>query len=248
MFSRIPTKTPEEIEKIAEAGKIARAALDEVLGNVKVGITTLGLNKIVEEFIAGSSAEPGFKTVEEYGFASCINVNDGLVHGIPGDYSLQAGDLVSIDLGVLLDGWHSDLSYTVEVETSEYDNFLQVGKDALEAGISEFKVGNKIGDVGYAIQKVVEDAGYTVSRDLVGHGVGRELHEEPYVPGYGEPGTGFEIKEGMVFAIEVIYQMGDPEIAILEDDWTIVTADGSLAALFEHTVAATREGPRILTL
>ena len=244
----IPIKTSQEVKKIAASGKIAQAALNEVLKHVKVGITTLELNNVVEEFISKNSAKPGFKSVEGYDFATCININEGIVHGIPGNYKLQSGDLVSIDLGVLLDGWHSDISYTVEVETDKHGKFLEVGKKALEAGVFEFLPGNKIGDVGHAIQKVVESAGYSVSRDLVGHGVGRELHEDPYVPGYGEPGTGIEIKEGMVFAIEVIYQTGQPEIEVLDDDWTVVTADSSLSALFEHTVAATKDGSRILTL
>lgn len=243
----IPIKTPKEIEKIASAGKIAQGALQAALKEVKPGITTSELDKIAEDYILKNGATPGFKTVEDYNYTTCINVNEGLVHGLPNEYKLKKGDLVSIDLGAYLDGWHSDLSYSTEVETQNHKEFLKIGKNALDAGIKAFEVGNRLGDVGYAMQSVVEKAGYTVSRDLVGHGIGRELHEEPYVPGYGRPGKGLEIRPGMVFAIEIIYQKGDPEIAILDDEWTLVTADGSLSGLFEHTVAATEAGPRILT-
>lgn len=243
----IPIKTPEEIEKIAASGKIAQGALKAVLMEIRPGITTLELDRIAENYILDKNAKPGFKMVEDYNYTTCINVNDGLVHGIPNNYELKPGDLVSVDLGVYLDGWHSDLSYTVEVETTEHKEFLDLGEKALQAGIEQFVVGNKLGDIGYAMQSIIEKGGCSVSRDLVGHGVGKELHEEPYVPGYGRPGKGIKIEEGMVFAIEIIYQKGDPEIALLEDDWTIVTADGTLAGLFEHTVAATKDGPKILT-
>src|SRR3972149_8387719 len=138
----VPIKTPSEIEKIAKSGKLSKAALDEVLSHVKAGVTTLELNDIAEEFILQAGAKPGFKSVEGYNFATCININEGIVHGIPGNYVLKAGDLVSIDLGVLLDGWHSDISYTVEVETGKHKEFLEVGKNALDAGISEFVIGN----------------------------------------------------------------------------------------------------------
>lgn len=244
----IPIKTPEQIEKMVAAGKIAKGALNATIGAAKPGITTLELNNIVDKYICDNGATPGFKTVDDYDFATCININEGLVHGIPNDYVLKAGDLVSIDLGAYLDGWHSDLSHTIEVETNVHKDFLELGKSALDKGIKAFKVGNKLGDVGHAMQETIENVGYTVSKDLVGHGIGEQLHENPYVPGYGVPGQGVEIKEGMVFAIEIIYQKGEPELEIADDDWTIVTADGSLAGLFEHTVAVTKEGPRILTI
>lgn len=244
----ITIKNPEQIEKIATAGKIAQGALQEALKAIKPGMTTLDIEKIAEKYILDNGGEPGFKRVEGYDFTTCINVNDGLVHGIPNDYVLKSGDIVSVDLGVYLDGWNSDLSYTVEVETNTEEEFLAVGKKALEAGIAAFKIGNSLGDIGHAMQTVVENAGYSVSRDLVGHGIGEELHESPFVPGYGTPGKGLKIEEGMVFAIEIIYQKGSPELELLDDDWTLATADGSLAGLFEHTVAATKEGPRILTL
>lgn len=243
----IKIKTPEEIEKIAKAGKIAKQALDKALEVVEPGVKLFEIDKIVDDFITKKGAKPGFKMVEGYDFATCININEGLVHGIPDDYVLKEGDLVSVDLGVYLDGWHSDLSHTVEVGTNKHEEFLNVGKKALEAGINAFRVGNNLGDIGFEMQKVVENAGYTVSRDLVGHGIGRQLHEEPYVPGYGRRGQGPKLEEGMVFAIEIIYQKGSPEMKIIEDEWTIETKDGSLAGLFENTVALTEDGPKILT-
>ncbi len=244
----ISIKSKEEIEIMQKAGNIASKVLKKTLSSVVPGITTLELDKIAEEEIVKLGASPSFKMVDEYEFSTCININDGLVHGLPNNYKIKKGDLVSIALGAYLDGFHSDLSYTIEVETNVHEEFLNLGKKALEAGIEKCLVGNHIGDISYAMQSVIEAGGCTVSRDLVGHGIGRELHEDPYVPGYGKPGKGSEIQEGMVFAIEIIYQKGSPEIIIAEDDWTIKTADGSLAGLFEHTVAATKSGPEILTL
>jgi methionyl aminopeptidase len=243
----ISIKTPEEIKIMAEGGKIARETLNAVLDAIKPGVKTRELEKIADDYILSKSSEPSFKTVEDYDFATCININEGLVHGLPGEYEIKEGDLVSVDLGVLYKGFHTDLSHSVEVGTNEHTDFLKVGENALMAGISQCKVGNKIGDISNAMQEVVETAGYTVSRDLVGHGIGKELHEEPYVPGYGKAGSGQEIEEGMVFAIEIIYQDGSPEIAISEDEWTLETADKSISGLFENTVAATNSGPKVLT-
>ena len=240
-------KTKEEIEIMARAGKIAGDSLREVLAAVRPGITTLELERIAEKAITKRGAIPSFRMVEDYDFATCININEGLVHGLPGDYKIKKGDLVSIDMGAYFNGFHSDLSYTIEVETSKETDFLETGKKALKAGIAKCKPGNRIGDISNAMQKIVEKAGYTVSRDLVGHGIGRDLHEDPYIPGYGRPGKGLEIKVGMVFAVEIIYQKGQPEIIIGDDDWTILTADGSLAGLFEHTVAVTGGKSRVLT-
>ncbi len=243
----IPIKSKKEIEIMAKAGKIAAEVLREVLASIKPGITTMELEKITEMEIAKRGAAPSFKMVEDYSFATCININDGLVHGLPNNYKIKKGDLVSVDMGTFFNGFHSDLSYTVEVESNKEAKFLETGKKALQVGISECAPGNHIGDISNAMQKIIEKAGYTVSRDLVGHGIGRELHEDPYIPGYGKPGKGAEIKEGMALAVEVIYQKGSPKILIGSDDWTISTADGSLAGLFEHTVAIGKAGPRVLT-
>lgn len=246
MDRQIIIKSSQEIELMRKSGDVATGALRRVLAEVREGITTLELDKIAEDYILSQGAKPSFKTVEDYKYTTCINVNEGLVHGLPTNYALKKGDLVSIDLGALLEGYHSDLSYTVEVESNAEKMFLDAGQRALEAGIFEFREGNTVGDIGEAMQKVIEAAGYTVSRDLVGHGIGRELHEPPYVPGYGKAGKGAKIADGMVFAIEIIYQKGNYEIAIAEDDWTIVTADGSLGGLFEKTVGVVNGEPVVL--
>jgi len=243
----ISVKTPEELKIMEEGGKIARKALNKALEAIKPGVKTMELEKIVDEFILSQGGEASFKTVEGYEFATCINTNEGLVHGLPGEYKIKKGDLVSVDLGVYYQGFHTDLSHTIEVETDKYKEFLEVGEKALAAGTAKCAPGNRIGDISSAMQKVVEDAGYSVSRDLVGHGIGKELHEDPYVPGYGKAGDGKRIKEGMVFAIEIIYQIGSPEINISDDGWTLETADKSIAGLFENTVAATKSGPKVLT-
>jgi methionyl aminopeptidase len=249
----IQIKTPEEIEIMSESGAISAAALEKAVLSVREGITLRELDKIAEDVITGKGAASSFKTVEDYPYTTCINVNDGIVHGIPGSYKLKNGDLVSIDLGALYKGFHTDLSWTVEVGASgeagasKEQKFLDTGKKALNEAIFYCVEGNKLGQVSRAIQKVIESAGYTVSRELVGHGVGKELHEDPYVPGYGKSKDGPVLKAGMVLAIEVIYQKGSPKIVLDDDDWTLRTADGSLSGLFELTVAVGAKEPRILT-
>jgi len=243
----ITFKSAKDIKIMKEGGKVAAGVLCKVLENVKPGITTLELDTIAEDFIVKCGMKPSFKTVENYSFATCININEGLVHGLPSKYRLKKGDLVSIDLGVYYKGLHTDLSYTVEVETQNEGDFLNAGKKALDEGIKKCVVGSRVGDISSAMQIVVEKAGYSVSRDLVGHGIGRKLHEDPYIPCYGRSGRGAELKEGMTLAVEIIYQKGDYSIKVLGDNWTIVTEDGSLAGLFEHTVVVTKNGPVVLT-
>lgn len=243
----IPTKSKEDIKKMAEGGRILSGALESVLKEVREGVSTAKLNQIAEDYILKKAAKPSFKSVEGYEYTTCINVNSGLVHGLPGEYRLAGGDLISVDLGVFFKGFHTDMAYTLEVGTRKHTKFLRTGERALDGAIKKCVPGNRIGDIGNAVQKIIEKAGYSVSRDLVGHGVGGNLHEEPLVPGYGKKGTGAVIKEGMVLAIEVIYQQGGHEIKLAANGWTIETADGSLAALFEHTVAITGGGPQVLT-
>lgn len=239
-------KSPQEIKIMQEGGKITTEALQVALAAVKPGVRTVDIDKIAYNTITSLGAEPSFMRVDGYKFTTCININSGLVHGLPNDYVIQSGDLVKVDIGAFFKGFHTDLSYTLEVESNREEKFLSTGKKALEAGIKAFLVGNRVGAISNALQSVIEGVGYTVSRELVGHGVGKELHESPYVPGYGRPNEGPEIKDGMVFAIEAIYQKGSPAIKVLADDWTIVTKDGSLSGLFEKTVAATKNGPVIL--
>ena len=243
----ITIKSPQEIKIMKEAGEIGAAAMKAALETAKEGITTLEIEKVVEKVILERGATAGFKTVKNYDFASCINLNDGIVHGIPKEYALKQGDLVSIDLGAYYRGYHSDLAYTLEVGTNNEAEFLDVGKKALEQAISACVVGNRLGDISNAIQSVVEGGGCSVSRDLVGHGIGTILHEAPQIAGYGKAGTGPFLKEGMVFAIEVIYQKGVSDLVVDEDGWTLKTADGSLSGLFEHVVAITAGGPLVLT-
>ncbi len=243
----VTLKTPEEIKLMLEGGRIARKAVDEAVRQAKVGMTTMELNHIAEEVIIRSGGIPCFKGFEGFPTATCININSGVVHGLPSDYKMQAGDIVSVDLGVFYKGLNTDVSESFEVESQKETKFLATGRRALELAIEACVVGNKIGDISYAIQSTIERAGYTVSRDLAGHGVGRDIHEDPYVECFGRPGKGYKLVEGMTLAIEVIYQKGRPEVKLDKDGWTLETKDGSLAGLFEKSVAVTRQGALVLT-
>ena len=186
-----------------------------------------------------------------YPAATCISVNEVVIHGIPSEAPLQEGDIVDLDVGVCLDGWHADAAWTYPVGTisKEAQRLLNVSRESLFQGIAKAKIGNQLGDIGSAVQKYVEQNGYSVVRDLVGHGIGRSLHDEPHdVPNYGKAGTGLRIKEGLTICIEPMVNAGRYEVKTLPDEWTVVTADGSLSAHFEHTIAVTRDGPDILTL
>jgi methionyl aminopeptidase len=240
-------KTPQEIESMLESGKIARKAVNESVRQAKVGMTTLELNNIAEKIIVEAGGIPCFKGYEGFPFATCININSGIVHGIPNNYRIQRGDVVSVDLGVLFRGLNTDVSESFEVETHNQDSFIEIGRKALENALEVCVIGNKIGDISYTIQRTIENAGFSVSRDLAGHGVGREIHEDPYVECFGRPGKGHEIKEGMTLAIEIIYQKGRPDLVLAKDGWTLSTKDGSLSGLFEKSVAVTRQGVLVLT-
>lgn len=243
----INLKLPSEIEIMQIGGNISKNALNLALSLCKEGTSLNSIDKEVENFILKNKAFPSFMKVPGYRHATCINVNEGLVHGIPNKYIIKNGDLVKVDLGVFYDGFHTDTSATIEVGTNKESKFIQAGIDCIENAINACVVGNKLGDISYEMQKTIESRGYSVSRSLVGHGIGRDLHEEPLIPPYGKKGTGPLLKEGMVFAIEIIYQKGSHHIKSLEDGWTLVTKDGSLAGLCEHTVAITKNGPLVLT-
>lgn len=240
-------KTPNEVQLMRDGGKISAGALSEVLKFVKDGVSLTELDLIAEKYILSKGAEPSFKKVKGYHWTTCINLNEGLVHGIPDKRTIKKGDLVKVDLGAFYKGFHTDISYTVEVETSVHARFLQAGKNAMEKAIKQCVEGNRVGDMSFAIQKEIESYGYTVSLDLTGHGVGKELHEDPLVPGYGVPNSGKLLKNGMTLAIEVIYQKGSPEIAYEPNGWTIYTKDKSLSGLFEHTIAVNGQSPIIIT-
>lgn len=250
----IPIKTKEEIEIMRAGGKILSDVLGEVLQHVKPGVSELELDAMAEDLIRKHGAEPGFKKVKGYGYSICVSPNDVVVHGIPTVRKLKEGDIFGVDCGVYYKGFHTDMSETLRVSTinknAENDKFLEIGRKALEDAIKIVRAGNHVGDISKTIQEIVEGAGYSVVRSLVGHGVGRLLHEEPEVPGF----LALPIEktplllEGMVIAIEVIYNMGKKDVAFAnQDGWTIKTADGRLSGLFERTVAVTSGGPIVLT-
>ncbi|MGA2911124.1 MAG: type I methionyl aminopeptidase [Candidatus Levyibacteriota bacterium] len=250
----IKIKTPQEIKIMQRGGQMLAETLRDVCANVRPGISEIELDALANKLIQEKGGEPGFKKVEGYHHATCISTNAVVVHGIPSPYVLKEGDIIGIDCGVFYKGFHTDMSETVRVGSQKpdaIDKFLKVGKQALEAGIRQAKLGNHVGDISKAIQDIVElRNGYSVVRSLVGHGVGRELHEDPEIPGYlqGKIERTPYLKEGMVIAIEVIYNMGGPDLAFANNDgWTLKTKDNSLAGLFERTLAITKNGPLIIT-
>jgi methionyl aminopeptidase len=243
-------KSPEEIERLRRAGRMVREVLNEASQRVRPGVTTWDLEVFVERRLAQLGARPAFKGYRGYPCCLCASVNSEVVHGIPSDRRrLQEGDIVSLDLGVILDGYYGDSAVTVPVgEVSEsLQRLLRVTAESLELAIANLRAGNHLGDVSAAIQEHAEKNGYSVVREFVGHGIGRELHEEPQIPNYGKPGHGPVLKPGMVLAVEPMVNSGRPEVRLLEDNWTAVTADGSYSAHFEHMVAVTNNGPDVLT-
>ncbi len=242
-------KGPAEIERIAAAGAVVAETIAHVGERIEPGLTTLQLDRIAEDFIRAQGGIPTSQGYRGYPRAICISVNEVVVHGIPDDRVVEEGDLVTIDVGVTLDGAIADSAYTFGVGQidEEAQRLLDVAQDALAAGIAEARLGNRIGDISHAVQTVVEGAGFAVVRSLVGHGVGRHYHEDPHVPNFGEPGRGPRLSEGMTIAIEPMITAGSPVVWLGEDGWTISTEDGSLSAHFEHTVAIQPGEPRILT-
>jgi methionyl aminopeptidase len=243
-------KSPREIEQMAKAGAVVARTHELMREHVRPGVTTGELDRIAEEFIRSEGGVATFKGYRGYPAALCISRNDMVVHGIPGRDALADGDVVAIDVGVTLGGFVADSawSYAVGEISDEAQRLLEVCEASLYAGIEQARIGNRIGDIGAAVQQVTEEAGFSVVRSLVGHGVGRDMHEEPQIPNFGAPGRGPLLAEGMTLAIEPMITAGGAEVVLLDDRWSIVTEDGSLAAHFEHTVAVTGEGPRILTM
>ena len=242
-------KSPRELERMARAGEVVAETIAHVGARLEPGITTGELDRIAERFIASRGGIPTSKDYKGYPAAICISPNEVIVHGIPGPYRVQDRDVVTIDVGVTLDGAIADSAYTFAVGAVEPEaqRLLDAAQAALAAGIEQARLGNRIGDISHAVQEVVESAGFSVVRSLVGHGVGRYYHEDPHVPNFGQPGRGPRLAEGMTIAIEPMITAGDPDVYLHDDGWTISTTDGSLAAHFEHTVAVTDDGPRILT-
>lgn len=270
---KIIIKSEEEIEKIRKSCKIAACVMQRTLGFIHPFITTSKIDKFIGSQIKSFHGEPSFKNFEGYKYSSCISINDEVVHGIPGDRKIKRGDLVSVDLGVYYNGFHSDMCATVEIPEAKIADgkwrmgdrnwrindgkliitggkqkrFLEAGIFALDNVAAMCKPGNRVGDISYAMQSVIEGSGYNVVRDLVGHGIGRSLHEEPQIPCFGKRGAGYKLVPGMVIAVEVMYMKGKHSLNIKKDGWTFKTADSSLSAMFEHTVAITKEGPEVLT-
>jgi methionyl aminopeptidase len=242
-------KSSEEIEKMAAAGAVQAAALDLVASKIRPGVSTEELDLAAERFIRSRGATPTFKGYRGFPGSICASPNSMVVHGIPGRYRLKRGDVLSVDIGVTLDGWVADAARTFPVgEVSPLaENLLSATELALHAGVEQCRAGNRMGDVSHAIQRVAEDAGLAVVRSLVGHGVGRSMHEDPQVPNYGSAGKGPLLEEGMVLAIEPMTTAGRPAVRVAGDGWAIFSRDDSLAAHFEFTVAITGEGPRVLT-
>lgn len=247
----ISVKTKPELNAIAAAGSILGRLFEELEPRAAPGVTTEELDAFAEEFIRGhSTAEPAFKGLYGFPASLCTSINQEVVHGIPSARrQLREGDILSVDAGVKLDGWYADMARTLAIGEldAETNRLLTVTQEALDAGITAAVPGNRIGDIGNAIQNIAESAGFSIVRELVGHGVGREPHEEPQVPNYGRKGRGVRLQPGLVLAIEPMVNAGTPNVRTLGDRWTVVTADGRRSAHFEHTVAVTDSGPRILT-
>jgi methionyl aminopeptidase len=245
----IVCKSPAEIERMRAANLLVADVLAELAAMAKPGVTTAELDAAAERLVRDGGAEPAFKGYRGYPATLCASVNDQVVHGIPSARKLVEGDIISLDMGVKLNGYFGDSAVTVPVGrvSDDVQQLLRVTQEALERGITQVRLGGRISDIGHAIQRHVESNGFSVVREFVGHGIGASLHEEPQIANYGEPGRGPRLAEGMVLAIEPMVNMGRPAVKVLSDGWTAVTRDGSLSAHFEHTVAVTKDGPLVLT-
>ncbi len=246
----ITIKSAHQIEKMREACEITKAALDLLEQNIKPGISTAQLDKLAHDFILSKGAKPNFLHYNGYPASICASVNDVVVHGIPRkDIILKEGDIISIDMGAVKNGFHGDAARTFPVGeiSAQAKKLIEVTKQSFFEGVKHLKHGAKLGDVSYAIQSYVEENGFSVVRDLVGHGIGESLHEDPQVPNFGKAGRGMKLSAGMTLAIEPMVNEGDWEVGVLDDDWTVVTADGKLSAHYENTVLITKDGYEILT-
>ena len=245
----IKRKTPEEIDRIAAAGRILVRCHEILRRKARPGVTTKELDEAAERFIVSQGAEPAFKGYRGYPGSICASPNSMVVHGIPGPYTLNRGDVLSVDIGVVYDGWVADAAITHPIGnvTPIAKRLLATTRASLFDAVEQCRPGNKLGDVSHAVQARVEADGFAVIRSLVGHGIGREMHEDPQIPNYGDPDTGPLLEEGMVLAIEPMVNVGSHHVWMGTDNWAVYSQDGSLAAHFEHTVAVTADGPRILT-
>jgi methionyl aminopeptidase len=242
-------KSPAEIEKLRRSGRLVREILEELRGRARPGVTTLELEHYVDKRLRERGAKPAFKGYRGYPCCLCASVNEQIIHGIPSERKLREGDILGLDLGVVVDGFYGDSALTVPVGdiSQPLQKLLRVTEEALELAIQKARCGNRVGDISATIQQYAEKNQFSVVREFVGHGIGRELHEDPQVPNFGLPGHGPVLKEGMVLAIETMVNSGGPDVQVLADHWTAVTRDGGASAHFEHMVAITRNGPDVLT-
>jgi methionyl aminopeptidase len=244
-------KSKDEIEKMRASGRITAGTIERVLAAVRPGATTADLDAVAESYIREAGAVPSFKGYRGFPASICTSLNSEIVHGIPSKRRvLKDGDLLSLDFGAIWEGFHSDSAVTVfvgEPSSSEAEKLVRVTEEALEAGIAQIRPGGRVTDISSAVQQCAEGAGFSVVREYVGHGVGRSLHEDPQIPNYGAPGRGPELRPGLVVAVEPMVNLGGWETAVLADEWTVVTLDGSLSAHFEHTIAVTDDGHEVLT-
>lgn len=247
--SAIKIKTSEEIVLMREAGRILAKIFHELESSLTIGRTTLDIDRIVESLISRHKVKPAFKGYRGFPACACVSVNEEIVHGIPGDRAIRPGDLVSVDIGIIHEGFYSDSAYTFGLGqvACEMSRLLQVTRDALGKGIAQARPGGHLSDISHAVQQYVESNGFSVVREFVGHGIGRNLHEEPEIPNFGSPRQGPVLEAGMVFAIEPMVNAGGWQTRIGNDGWTVVTQDGKPSAHFEHTVAVSESGPQILT-
>src|SRR5690349_19069953 len=246
----VARKSAEQIAKMRVAGRVVAEMHESIRAAIAPGVTTAELDRIGREVIERRGATSNFLNYHGYPAVICASPNDMIVHGIPGSYRLAEGDLISIDCGAIVDGWHGDAAFTAGVGTitDEARRLLEVTEASLHAGIAQMVPGNRIGDIGHAVQQVAEEAGFSVVREYVGHAIGTSMHEDPQVPNYGPGGKGPKLRAGNVFAVEPMVNVGSPDTELLDDGWSVVTADGSLSAHWEHTIAITDDGPEILTV
>jgi methionyl aminopeptidase len=246
----ITLKSPEQIAKMRQAGRVVAEMLQACADAARPGMTTNDLDKVARGVLAKRKAKSNFLGYHGYPAVICTSPNNVIVHGIPGNYRLEEGDIISIDCGAIIDGWHGDAARTIPVGeiSEEARKLITVTEESLWAGIQHVRAGARLTDIGHAVQTVAEGAGFSVVREYVGHGIGRAMHEEPQVPNYGEPGKGIKLKVGHVLAVEPMVNLGAADTELNDDGWTVITADGSLSAHFEHSIAVTDDGPEVLTV
>ena len=243
-------KSPEELDRMRRAGRVVATTIDRLIASVRPGATTAQLDRLAEDAIRAAGAEPSFKGYRGFPASICTSLNEQVVHGIPGSRSLREGDLLSLDVGAIWEGYHADSAVSLfvgEPPSAEAEKLVRVTEESLDAAISQIRSRGRLSDISHAVQEVAEGAGFSVIREYVGHGIGRSLHEDPQIPNFGPPGRGPELRAGLVVAVEPMVSLGGWETRVLADQWTVVTADGSLSAHFEHTIALTEDGAEVLT-